>query len=136
MSSIGENFRTHLLGTSSITDVVGMRIHQSKMPEGSYTPAIWFQRSAEEEEVLLDGRCGVIATRFDLECISTGIDQAIDLGKIVKDYLHGARGTFSGTTAIYQGIFVRDKDDDYLPRNEGSDSGRTVAALDITVWAT
>jgi hypothetical protein len=91
---------------------------------------------SEDESVAMDGRDGTINTRFDLECISTGMDEALDLGKTVKDYLHGSRGTLTGTTAVVQGIFVENKDDDYLPRNEGSDDGRTVVALDISVWST
>lgn len=134
--SIGEDFRTHLLASTGISTVVATRIHQNHMPEESAYPAIWFRRSGEEELVLLDGRCGTIRTRFDLECLSTSIDTAIDLSKTVKDALHGYRGSLTGTSGTVQGIFVEDKDDTYIPHNEGSDSGRCIVALDITLWST
>lgn len=133
--SLGGNFRSHLLASTGIAAVVSDRIHQTKMSEQSSFPAIWFQRVGEEEEITLDGEGGLKQTTFDLECISTDLDESIDLGITVKRYIHGWSGTLSGTTATVQGVFVRDKDDDYIPRNEGSDDGRTVSALSVEVWS-
>jgi hypothetical protein len=140
--TIGEQLRSKLISDTTITSVIDERVHQDHMPQAnSEYPAIWFSRSSEEYHRSLGGGAlrgsQRIATNFDIECMSTSIDTAIDLSERVRRLLDGIRGPFGLTTAstfTVQGVFIEDKSDDYLFRNDASDEGIEVSALGVRIF--
>jgi hypothetical protein len=137
MTTVGEQLRSKLLADTTITTIVDTRIHQDHMPQvNSRYPAIWFSRSAEEYHRTLSGSIR-LGTQFDLEVMSTSIDEAIILSERVRRLIDGSRGPFGLTTAstfVVQGVFVDDKSDDYLFRNDASDEGIEVCALGVRIF--
>lgn len=134
MASVAEDLRTLLLESGTVRALVDQRIHQSKMPEQSAYPAVWFMRAGRDAELTHDGDAGLTAHEFALECLSTQLAEAEDLAEAVWDYLHGYRGAM-GTRTV-QGIFCSNQDDDYLPRGAAGDETVYTSALALLVWST
>ena len=134
MTTLAENFRTLITSATTITTNVGDRVHANRMPVASQYPAIFFIRSSAETDRDFDGATGPTRSVFDTECLTddTGPVEAIELAEDVRILLDGYSGAM-GTTTV-QGIFVTDKDDDYLPRGNASDEGIHVVALDVIIW--
>jgi hypothetical protein len=130
--SIEEDLRTYLLAATTIQTVVGDRIHHNHVPESSDLPYVWYRRSSEINEVDMDGPGGLFNTEFDIECYAADDAEAQELGDSVRARLNGVRGTVGASTV--QGIFVTDKDDDYIPRGDASDDGLNQVALTANVW--
>lgn len=130
--SVTEDVRTLITSFTSITDRVKERVHHNHMPETSEYPAVFFARSSREPMRTIDGDTSLRATRYSVECLSTGLDEAMDLADDLTEALEGYRGTQGATT--FQGVFVEDVDDDYIPLNDASDEGINFAALQIAVW--
>lgn len=136
MASLDEELRTELI-TAATTAVIGNRCHQNVIPQrgGNTFPRVWYQRIGREEQVDLDGtRGGLMSSRYDVECHSTAIDQAIDVADSIRTALSGKYGTFGG--ASVKGCFVEDHDDTYIPRGIGDDHGVHVSALQLVIWST
>lgn len=129
MATIGQNFREFLLAESTITAITQV-IAQSTVPQPSVAPYVWFRRSGEDREKLLDGTIAFIRTRIDVEAVSGDIDQAIALADAIRDALDTHQGAF-GQDAVKL-VLVEDKDDDYVVINN-SDDGLHVIALDVLV---
>ncbi len=132
--SIGEDLIQFLFEDGDVNIIVEGQVSQNIIPQKDELPAIWFQRSGEEEPLDMGGTGGLKATTIDLECLSEDIDQVIELGSKAKTALHGKNGAF-GTTTV-QGVFVDDKDDDYVPKGNQSDDGIHVSAMTVKVWHT
>lgn len=134
MTTIGQDLRTFITASTSINDVISGRMHQNKIDQSSTQDRIWYMRTNEDEALTLDGTGGLKNTDFDVECISDDAGTAITLAEKVKERTHGYNGTVGNQSA--QGIFVTDKDDDYIPRTNESDDGNHVAALTVSIWHT
>lgn len=137
MNSVEENLIAHLRSNANVSPLVNDRIHQNHVPETSRWPKIWLARSAENTPLSLSGeeagQSGVLTqTNFDIECISDDMGQAIDLGNKTKSALHGTKGSFGLGTV--QGVFVSEKDDQYVPKGVGDDSPLHWTAMTVTVW--
>ena len=131
-SSIEENLRTALSLEFEVNQYIDDRIHYARVPQNRTLPHIWFIRSGENTPLSLDGQGGTHETRFDLECISDDLVEAMNVSRATKNFLHGYRGVLGDGTV--QGIFVEDKDDNYIPKSIGSDEGFHVSALTVTTW--
>jgi len=136
--SLGENLRSFLIGNANILAELPTAaslgvVEQNKNEWDTEAPStrIWFARRSEEKELTVSGGDLLTTTNFDLECISTDIDSAIDLADVVKAELHGYQGTFG--SGYVGAVFVTDHTDDYEPYNLSEDEGCHVAALDIEI---
>lgn len=133
MADIATRLRTFLLADTTVTGVVGQRVHQAKVPEGQDAPFIWFGRSGTTEIDILDQQPGAepFSTTFDLEVISDDLSEAQDLAIYVKSTLNNYSGAFADSTV--KGIFATDHNDQYIPRGIGSDDGRFVPAIQVEI---
>ena len=133
--SAGEALKSYLVSdTTGVNSTVSGRIHQNTIPLVSSRPNIWFMRSAEHHITAMSGGTGLRKTSFDVECIATSGDAAIDLADEVKSRLHAASSTTAGVNI--RTMLVEDHDDSYAPKGLGSDDGLHVSALDVTMWHT
>lgn len=134
MSDTATRLRTHLLDAASIAAVVGSHVHQSRVPESSAPPYIWYQRASTETIGTLDGGINnEWAAYYDVECVTDDLDGAQSLASLVKSRLHNHRGTFGDGTV--KGVFVEDHSDDYIPRSVADDSVAHVAAIRVQIIA-
>ena len=138
MADIAEDLITHLNAhAAGVGASVGGRIHQTHVPQRSQYPNVFMLRSGKEEMITLDGRDTnpLIRENWDIESLSTGLDEANTIGKRVVDALHGVRGAdWLGATNTVQGVFVESKDDGYVPRGNGTDEGVAVVAHSVVIW--
>ncbi len=124
MTTLGVQLRTFLAGKTG----VGERIHQNKAPQATDKPFIWFSRATTGEEEELNPEVGQqpFSEMFDVECISTDIDEALAIADDVRAQRY-YRGEFG--TGRVQGVFITDHEDDYIPRGVDADSGLHVASV-------
>ncbi len=135
MASLGEDFRTFLLDDSSIVARVSARVYQNEVLQESGADVldyIWYERASIEREDTLTMAVGERPFRefLNVEAVSTTIDDALDLADDLRA-LHGTKGDFGGGSAL--AVYVNEHQDDYIPRGDGGDEGRHVAALQIEV---
>lgn len=135
--SLTESLRDFLADDATIAGIVGAapnsRIHYGHTPQGFNRPFLWYQRRGTEDDELLDDEAGAMPLRvfFDLECVSLVVSEMDALAAAVRQRLANHRGSFGGMTVL--GIFVRDQDDDYVPRNVSGDVGLHLAAFDVEI---
>uniref|UniRef100_A0A6M3L9Y2 DUF3168 domain-containing protein n=1 Tax=viral metagenome TaxID=1070528 RepID=A0A6M3L9Y2_9ZZZZ len=135
MSSIGEDIKAYLLADiTGVNAIVSGRVHQNHVPIIASMPHIWYGRSADEEVTCMDGGTGLHRCNFDVECIASSADAAIDLADAVKSRLHTSSSTTGGVNILV--MFVNDHDDNYVPKGLGSDDGSHVSALDVRILYT
>lgn len=134
MADVATNLRSFLLATPAITDIVADRVHQSRVPQDSPFPHIWFGRTGSEGDQCMDaGSRRPLFQTFALECAATDLDKSQELADAVWDTLSDYRGTFGDMTA--QGVFVEDQNDDYEPYYQQGDEGVFAAYLQIRIRA-
>lgn len=132
MSDLAEDLRAFLIGTAEIQAIIGQRVHQDHVPQNMARPYIWLRQSGVEEDPCLDGAVGADPLRvfFDIECCATVNATSKELAGEVRGVLHHHRGQL-GTRSV-PGVFVREHDDDYVPRN-GGDPGIYVATFSLEI---
>jgi len=133
MATIGEDLRTFLLADSDISTAVGAsRVYQNEAVENYVGSFIWYQRSDTEPLQTLGESAGARpwAEFINVECISDDIDDAIDLGDLVRAK-HATRGTFGAGTV--SGLFIGSQSDAYIPRGDASDDGLNVCAFSFQI---
>jgi len=136
MASLGEDFRTFLLADSAIAARVGTRVYQNEVQQeegADVSDYVWYERSNIEREDTLTMTVGERPYRefLNVEAVSTTIDDALDLADDLRA-LHGSGpGDFGDGTA--QAVFVTDQSDDWVPRGDGGEEGRHIAALSFEV---
>lgn len=136
-NDINQNFREFLKADSTIQKLVGSRIHEDKVPklDGLKTePFIWFARRQTIRQETLDSQNGELPGEviYDLECAAGNQFHGKQLAAALEARCSCYRGTFGDSTA--KGMFVRDQDDDYIPKAGGGDTGVFVAAFDVQVF--
>jgi len=131
--SFGSDMRQFLLGRTDIAQLIGTRAHQNHVPAGYGGTYLWFARSGHAAADTLDMAAGddPFETTWDVECISSAPDEAMDLAELVLG-LHGYRGAFGEGTV--QGIFVETQTDGYVPQGVGLDEALEVGALICTIF--
>jgi hypothetical protein len=138
MSSIGENLRTFIVGSTSLStyfdaiDGIGT-VEQNTIRQDAPSPRIWYQRNQQSEDLDVDGTGGLVESTWDIEVHSESPDgQSLDIADVLKARLHGHKGAFGDQSV--QGVFVEDHDDDYLPKGVASEDGLYVAALSAKIF--
>ena len=131
MADIDENLVTVLAADAAVSAIT-TDIHVNNVPESIELPAIWIQLDDEFEETDLAGSGGAAIHTFDVECVSTDLDEAKDLQTAVKAELHGKSGAFGDQTIAF--AEVSGKDDSFEPRNPfGDQKSLHVCALTIEI---
>lgn len=134
MATMPEDLLSYIAGSTSVTALVSTRIHYNQLPETSEYPHIWFKTTTDNEELTMDGTGGLHEAFVDMECAARSESQAQAIADVLKPRLHGYKGTMGSSTA--QGIFVSDKDDEYIPFSNQSDEGVHVVAFTARLWYT
>lgn len=134
MTHMPEDLRTFIVGTTAVTQYVSTRVHYAQLPQSSAYPHVWFRVTSDTEERTMDGVGGMHEAYVDLECAALTPGSAQDLADAIKTRLDGYAGTMGNITA--RGIFLRDKDDDYIPFTNQSDEGVSVIAFTGHCWYT
>ena len=127
-----EDLRTLIRGTTSVTGLVGTRVHYNQLPQESTFPHVWFRVASDDEPLTMDGVGGMHEADVDLECAGLTEASAQSVSDVVKARLHGYAGTMGNISA--KGIFLSNKDDDYEPFSNQSDEGVHVIAHTVKVW--
>jgi len=108
------------------------RVYQT-FSSNSKPPRIYIRRAQQNKDIALDGNGGLIISSWDVEVYGKDEDNAVDTAAVVKDLLHGHRGTM-GTETV-QAVFVLDHDDDYTWKGAGTSTGFFAAALDVQIFS-
>jgi hypothetical protein len=110
---IDYDLANYIQAGTAIEAVVGERVWPNKQADMVDTiyPCILIFRESTEDINDMDGASGLIQARFEVVSMATSYKQARDLAKLVKDRIHGFRGTM-GTTTIDS--VLRSNDADFL----------------------
>jgi hypothetical protein len=138
VSDTAQNLRAFLAADATVAKIGGNRFHEDHVPQlqGNQTkPFIWFGLRQEIGAETLDSQPGEDAQSriFDLECVAGRQMDAKQLASAVRRRCSCYRGSFGDSTT--KGIFVRDKDSDYVPQSTGGDRGVFVTAFELEIWA-
>ena len=129
------HLRTFIIGSSDVSAQISTRCHyNANVPEYSSKPFVWFRTNTDNEELTLDGTGGLHEAYVDLECVANTETAAQATADAVKARLHGHRGTVGSVTA--KGVFVSDKDDDYLPYMAEANEGAHIVSYTVRMWYT
>lgn len=134
MATMPEDLVSFIAGSTAISTLVSTRVHYGQIPQSSAYPHIWCKTTTDNEELTMDGTGGLHEAFVDLECAAKTESEAQALADVVKPRMHGYKGTMGSSTA--QGIFLSDKDDEYIPFSNQSDDGVHVIAYTARLWYT
>jgi hypothetical protein len=135
VAELGEDFRTFILAQSSIAARIGARCYQNEVTQegADVSDYVWFERASIEREPVLNPATGQRPFRefLNVEAVSTSISSVMALADDIRK-LDGTQGAF-GTGGQVLALFVNEHSDDYLPRQDMSDQGRHIAALQVEI---
>lgn len=131
MTTMPQDLRTFIIGSTGVSSLVGSRCHYNKLPQKSEYPHVWFRVTSDTEPRTMDGVGGMHDANLDLECAGLDEDDAQAVADAVKDRLDGYKGTIGNVSA--KAIFLSDKDDDYEPFSNESNEGVHVNAYSVRV---
>ena len=136
--SVAPVIRTFILGSTGVSALVGTRCHYTQIPGASAKPHVWFRVSSDTEERTMDGVGGLHEASGDIECVADSPAVAQSVAAAVKSRMDGHSGSIGSSTGTHraQGVFLRDKDDDYVPYTNQSDEGAHVVAFGMQLWYT
>ena len=143
MSNFLQDLRSYIVASTSIADQLGttVAVHYNHVPQQQSLPYLWFRTNENNVDRTMDGVGGIRNALIDVEVVAATASECQDLSDAVHELLDGAKRLFMPTSTgtakhFVQGAFMRDKDDNYLPRNIGDDEGRHISAYDLDVWYT
>lgn len=128
------HIRSLILASTSVTSLVSTRVHYNHVPQQSARPNIWFRVTSDNEQRTLDKSGGLHEARCDIECVGVTETSAQAVADAVKNKLDGYKGSMGTCTA--QGVFVLDKDDDYIPFSNEGDDGLHVVSYELHLFYT
>lgn len=129
MTTMPQDLRTFVVGTTGVTGLISTRCHYNHIPESSQRPHIWFRVTNDDEPLTMDGVGGIHEADVDMECAGNTEDSAQAVADALKTRLHGYKGTMGNISA--KGAFLSNKDDDYAPFSNESDEGVHVIAYSL-----
>lgn len=132
MATWPQDLLAFIIGSTSVTSLIGTRCHYNHIPENAASPKVWFRVTTDNEDMTMDRVGGLHEFNADLECIGLTEDSAQNVADAIKTRLHGYKGTVGASDA--KAIFVEDKDDDYVPFNIPSDEGPHLVAYGLHGW--
>ena len=133
MTTMPQDLRTFIIGTTSVTGLVSTRCHYNKVvPQSSAKPFVWFRVTRDNEPLTMDGVGGIHDSYVDIECVGATESSVQAVADAVKGRLHGYAGTMGNVSA--KGAFLSDKDDDYAPFSTNGEDGLHVVAYELNLW--
>jgi hypothetical protein len=125
------DLRTYVLADGTVSGIT-TSYFQNTVPEAADVPFIWCRRQRIERDETIGEARRTLAIWYDIECVSSDLDEAISLADAVRDRLEGTSGTMGSGT--YAWVTVEDQFDDYVPRNEAADESLHVISLIVQVY--
>lgn len=135
MADVATRFRAFLLADTSFKTKLGDRIYQDRVGDQSPSrPYLWFSKRLTNYSNCIDDANGAAPTSvsFDVESIAPVLSESQDIAELVRARCHMYRGAFDDTTV--KGVFVREQDDEYVPRGMGSNEGLFATVFDVEVF--
>lgn len=132
MTTMPEDLRTFITGSTGVSSLVSTRVHYNHLPADSSYPHVWFRVASDDEELTMDGVGGIHEADCDLECAGLTEASAQSVSDAIKSRLHGYKGTIGNISA--KAIFLSNKDDDYDPFSDQGDDGAHVISHNVKVW--
>lgn len=131
MPDVAENLRTLFLETSAISQRIGTRMSQDKVPQGALgkRPYVFYERTGVRHERCLNDVQG--ETPFsETFAVWSVADKPRD-AEALEDAIRTLDG---GTGNGIKLLFIDDQDDDYEPILEGLDDGLYLRILSVEVF--
>jgi hypothetical protein len=135
MTTMPQDLRTLIIGSTSVTGLISTRCHYNKdAPMSSAKPFVWFRTTSDDEPLTMDGVGGMHEAYVDIECVGLTESSVQSVADAVKGRLHGYSGAMGNISA--KGIFIASKDDDYVPFSTEGEEGEHVVAYEAHLWYT
>lgn len=130
MSELGKQLREFMVSDIDINSVVGVKVCEDIVPEGTSPPFIWFQQSGEVPSDCLNSSY-IESTTYDVECVSDDIEEARTLTQYVKDAIRSVSLESIEFEQTVHTAEISTHDDSYVPKSIDEDAGEHVGALII-----
>lgn len=133
MADVIKSVRQYLLTKTAVTDLVGQRIYQGRLPQSGTTPAVTLSIVSENYEHALEGLAGLVFTRIQVECYAATAEVSRSVADaIIWCGIDAIKGTY--TSLSIRGVAVEDgrrefEDDD----TSAGDNQRHVTSFDLMV---
>jgi len=119
--------RAILIADATVSALIGERVEPGHLGQDPELPMVTYRRISGRHPVTQTGATGLNGGRYLLECHAETYTMAHELGKAVRDALHGYKGTVAGVKV--QGAFVDDDTDVYQSTSEA-----WTVQVDLTIW--
>ena len=137
MTTIAQDFRTFVIGTTTISGIIGSsnaaRMHYNNLAGASDYEHIWYRTTSDTVERTMDAVGLLHYAMMDLEIASTSEAKSQALADAVFNRLDGYRGAMGNSSV--QACFLSDKDDSY-ERQTQQDEGVHTVAYGVRLWYT
>jgi hypothetical protein len=119
-----------------LANTSGYQVQVSKLDWDRTPPWIWLRRSGTTQETTLSGQLfGNFTSFYDLEMVSTDIDQLETDCDNLKTALQSITPSSTVGTTYVQALFVEDHSDDYIPKSVlNTDAGFFLCALQLQIF--
>lgn len=138
-NTLDQDVMTEFIADSNITTVVGtspnQRIHYNHVPESYEGSYLFFRRvtAGDDDDRALNDSSGQkyqLRETFIVEAISRDLGDQVDLVGALRMYDSKQSTLGNGTI---QAVFVRDAEDDYIPKGVDSDAGYHIGSLEFEI---
>lgn len=133
MADVIKSVRQYLLTKTAVTDLVGQRIYQGRLPQTSTTlPAATLRIISENYDHALDGLAGLVHTRIQVECYgSTSESSRTAADAIIWSGIDAIQGTYTSTNI--RSVTVEDGRREFEDEDSSGDDQRHVTSFDLMV---
>lgn len=133
MADVIKAVRQYLLTKTSVTDLVGQRIYQGRLPQTSTTlPAATLRIISETLDNALNELGGLVYTRIQVECYgSTSESSRTVADAIMWCGIDAIKGTY--TSVNIRGVSVEDGRREFEDEDSSGDDQRHVTSFDFMV---
>lgn len=133
MADVAENLRAFLMADATVAALIGNRLYQDHVPEGTKRPFAAYQITGSRRERCLDDAVGTspFSWTFNVDAVGDRRTDANNVRNAINGALDAYDGTFGDTTV--DGVFCEDQSDDYEPFSIPADSGLHVASQIVEV---
>ena len=130
--SIEADLYTYLQTSSSLTSAIGVKLTPDHASQKSKLPYVIYERVSTDSPVHLGGATSRENTRVSFDCYATTRSSANSIADLIRDRLHGKRGTVGTTTVDV--IVIDNQFSDSIPPQDGSAQESHIASLMANVW--
>lgn len=114
MIDIRPALKGFILAYAPIASIVSTRMFHVKLPQGTTSDSIVFNRISGQGYYVMEGLSGFTIQRFQIDALSLVQDSANALADLVRDRIDGFRGSMGDSPIVtVHGVFMVDQRDDY-----------------------